>query len=87
MKKTLKTTTILLSILAIIYGVYLINKKPKLDPYEQAIQAIMQEESFIKSVRLQAETVKAKRDKAEIEKKLEGLRKQELELASSTSLE
>ena len=86
MKKTLKTITILSSILAIIYGVYLIKKQPveQTDPYEAKIQAIMERPEFIKSIRLQAETVQAKEDKQAIEKKLEELRKAELELASST---
>ena len=86
MKKILKTITIPLSILAIIYGVYLINKQPveQTDPYEAKIQAIMGRPEFIKSIRLQAETVQAKEDKQAIEKKLEELRKAELELASTS---
>lgn len=67
-------------------GKYYLNNKPvkQIDPYEAKIQSIMDRPEFIKSVRLQAETVQAKEDKQAIEKKLEELRKAELELASST---
>lgn len=83
MKKIKITLTIL--ILAIFsYGIYRTIQKPKIDPYEQEIQSIMQEPNFIKSVRNQAETIKANRDKEAIEKKLEGLRKEQLEIASSS---
>lgn len=83
MKKIKIILTIL--ILAIFsYGIYRTMQKPKIDPYEQEIQAIMQEPNFIKSVRNQAETIKANRDKEAIEKKLEGLRKEQLEIASSS---
>lgn len=87
MKKTLITLTIIIvAILA--YGIYnkLTVKQITQDPYEAKIQAIMQRPEFIKSIRLQAETVQAKEDKQAIEKKLEELRKAELELASTTSL-
>lgn len=86
MKKTLILTLIL--IIAFCSLLLYMNKldKPVItqDPYEAKIQAIMERPEFIKSIRLQAETVQAKEDKQAIEKKLEELRKAELELASST---
>ena len=85
MKKTLITLTIIIvAILA--YGIYnkLTVKQVLQDPYEAKIQAIMERPEFIKSIRLQAETVQAKEDKQAIEKKLEELRKAELELASTS---
>lgn len=83
MKKTLITLTIIIvAILA--YGIYNKLTVEQTDPYEAKIQAIMERPEFIKSIRLQAETVQAKEDKQAIEKKLEELRKAELELASST---
>ena len=84
MKKTLITLTIIIvAILA--YGVYnKLQPVEQTDPYEAKIQAIMERPEFIKSIRLQAETVQAKEDKQAIEKKLEELRKAELELASTT---
>ncbi len=84
--KKIKYILIILVISIFSYGIYRTINKPVIDPEEQAIQAIMQEPNFIKSVRNQAETIKANRDKEAIEKKLEQLRKVELELASSTSL-
>lgn len=87
MKKILITLTLIL--LAIVtYGIYnkLTVEQVTQDPYEAKIQVIMTRPEFIKSIRLQAETVQAKEDKQAIEKKLEELRKAELELASTTSL-
>lgn len=86
MKKTI-TALLFISIIALLaYGFYnkLTVEQVTQDPYEAKIQAIMQRPEFIKSIRLQAETVQAKEDKQAIEKKLEELRKAELELASST---
>lgn len=88
MKKTI-TALLFISIIALLaYGLYnkLTVKQIVQDPYEAKIQAIMERPEFIKSIRLQAETVQAKEDKQAIEKKLEELRKAELELASTTSL-
>ena len=82
--KKLKYILIILVIAIFSYGIYRTIQKPKIDPYEQEIQSIMQEPNFIKSVRNQAETIKANRDKEAIEKKLEGLRKEQLEIASSS---
>lgn len=84
MKKTLITLTIII-VAILTYGIYnKLQPVEQIDPYEAKIQAIMQRPEFIKSIRLQAETVQAKEDKQAIEKKLEELRKAELELASST---
>lgn len=86
MKKTL-ITLITIVFLISSYGAYKLYNVPvveQTDPYEAKIQAIMERPEFIKSVRLQAETVQAKEDKQAIEKKLEELRKAELELASTT---
>lgn len=86
MKKTI-TALLFISIIALLaYGFYnkLTVEQVTQDPYEAKIQAIMQRPEFIKSIRLQAETVQAKEDKQDAEKRLEGFRKAELELASST---
>lgn len=86
MKKTITALLTILIIALLAYGFYnkLTVKQIVQDPYEAKIQAIMERPEFIKSIRLQAETVQAKEDKQAIEKKLEELRKAELELASST---
>jgi hypothetical protein len=87
MKTTIKQILILIIFVLISIGAYrLYTRQTPItqDPYEAKIQAIMDRPEFIKSVRLQAETVQAKEDKQAIEKKLEELRKAELELASST---
>ena len=88
MKKTLITILfILVSTLLITPLVYIKLKQTPVqtDPYEAKIQAIMERPEFIKSIRLQAETVQAKEDKQAIEKKLEELRKAELELIASST--
>ena len=82
--KKIKYILIILILAIFSYGIYRTIQKPKIDPYEQEIQSIMQEPNFTKSVRNQAETIKANRDKEAIEKKLEGLRKEQLEIASSS---
>ena len=86
--KKIKYTLVIIIIAVIGYATYskLTTVATTVDPYEAKIQAIMQRPEFIKSIRLQAETIQAKEDKQAIEKKLEELRKAELELASSTSL-
>lgn len=84
--KLIKIISIVAIITLIVYAVITKLKQTPVqqDPYEAKIQAIMERPEFIKSIRLQAETVQAKEDKQAIEKKLEELRKAELELASST---
>jgi predicted Holliday junction resolvase-like endonuclease len=85
--KSIKYILLILIIALIGYAIYTkFNQTPviPIDKYEQDIQTIMNEETFQKSVRLQAETIHATREKKNIEKKLEDLRKQELELASTT---
>lgn len=86
MKKTL-ITLIIVIVVILAYGVYakFAVNQITVDPYEAKIQAIMQRPEFIKSIRLQAETVQAKEDKQAIEKKLEELRKAELELIASST--
>jgi len=65
------------------YGLYkTLYKAPEPSP----IYLIMQEESFKQSIKIQAENIYLDRQKAQIEKRKEELRKQELELASTTSL-
>jgi hypothetical protein len=88
MKTTIKQILILIIFVLIAIGGYRFYTRQtpvEVDPYEAKIQAIMDRPEFIKSVRLQAETVQAKEDKQAIEKKLEELRKAELELIASST--
>lgn len=62
MKTTIKQILILIILVLIVIGGYRFYTRPvKVDPYEAKVQAIMDRPEFIKSVRLQAETVQAKR--------------------------
>lgn len=86
MKKTIKNTiifiviaVILLTLAEAIYTKY--NKKP-VEP--SPIELIMQEPTFQASMKIQAENIHLDRQKAIIEKRKEELRKEELNLASTT---
>lgn len=85
--KKIKYILVIIIIAVIGYATYakLTTVVEQTDPYEAKIQAIMERPEFIKSIRLQAETVQAKEDKQAIEKKLEELRKAELELIASST--
>ena len=86
MKKTIKTIfilSIILAIPAVLAVLYKTFNKPVVEP--SPIDLIMQEPTFQASVKIQAENIHLDRQKAIIEKRKEELRKEELNLASSTT--
>jgi len=83
MKKT-KYIIIILIILLLGYGAYTkLNKQTPPEP--SPIDLIMQEPTFQASMKIQAENIHLDRQKAIIEKRKEELRKEELNLASTTT--
>ena len=81
MKKTL-ITLITIVLLISSYGVYKLYNKPVVAP--SPIDLIMQEPTFQASMKIQAENIHLDRQKATIEKRKEELRREELNLASTT---
>ena len=85
-----KTKHIIISIIILIIGFGIIQQirqytSPK--PVEPSpIELIMAEPTFQASMKIQAENIHLDRQKAIIEKRKEELRKEELNLASTTSL-
>jgi hypothetical protein len=82
MKKT-KYIIIILIVSLLGYGVYNKYNKPVVEP--SPIDLIMQEPTFQASMKIQAENIHLDRQKATIEKRKEELRKEELNLASTTT--
>jgi hypothetical protein len=87
MKKTIKTILAILALILIttpMYGLYQYkNKQAVVEP--SPIDLIMQEPTFQASMKIQAENIHLDRQKAIIEKRKEELRKEELNLASTTT--
>jgi hypothetical protein len=84
MKKTIKTLLIILIVSLLAYGAY--KKLSKVKPVEPSpIDLIMAEPTFKASMLIQAENIHLDRQKAIIEKRKEELRKEELNLASTTT--
>jgi hypothetical protein len=82
--KKIKYIIIILIVSLLGYGVYTkLNKQTPPEP--SPIDLIMQEESFQKSMRIQAEYIHLDREDAKREKRKEELRKEELNLASTTT--
>lgn len=91
--KTIKKITLVIVILTTLYALYafkITNKTPPPilptadEQYQEELNDIMNEETFKKSVYLQAERIHAEREKKAIETKLEEIRKAELNLASTS---
>jgi len=88
MKKTIKQFILRSIIIAVIttIGWLIYNHYNPIPPVEPSpIDLIMQEPSFQASMRIQAENIHLDRQNEAIEKRREELRKQELELASTTA--
>jgi len=83
MKKTITTLLILLAVILLLMPtIYRLRTKPVVKP--SPIDLIMQEPTFQASIKIQAENIHLDRQKAIIEKRKEELRKEELNLASTT---
>jgi hypothetical protein len=83
--KKIKYILAIIIISTIGYGLYKTFNKPiVVEP--SPIDLIMQEPAFQASMKIQAENIHLDRQREQIEKRKQELRKQELELASSTSL-
>jgi hypothetical protein len=81
----MKKTKYILIIAVIAIVIYAISEKFNPTPVEPSpIDLIMQEPTFQASMRIQAENIHLDRQKATIEKRKEELRKEELNLASTT---
>jgi len=81
--KKIKYILAIIIIALIGYGVYTtLQAKPIVEP--SPIDLIMQEPTFQASMKIQAENIHLDRQKAIIEKRKEELRKEELNLASTT---
>jgi len=80
--KTTKYIIIILIVSLLGYGAYTKLNKPAVEP--SPIDLIMQEPTFQASMKIQAENIHLDRQKAIIEKRKEELRKEELNLASTT---
>ena len=83
--KKIKYIIIILIVSLLGYGAY--KQLSKVQPIEPSpIDLIMQEPTFQASMKIQAENIHLDRQKAIIEKRKEELRREELNLASTTSL-
>jgi len=82
MKKT-KYIIIILIVSLLGYGIYNKYNKPVVEP--SPIDLIMQEPTFQASMKIQAENIHLDRQSKDIEKRKEELRKEELNLASTTT--
>ena len=82
MKKT-KYTLVIIIIAIGSYGLYKAYQRKPVEP--SPIDLIMQEPTFQASMKIQAENIHLDRQKAIIEKRKEELRKEELNLASTTT--
>jgi hypothetical protein len=83
--KKLKYILAIIIIAILSYGTHKYFYKPQVvEP--SPIDLIMQEPTFQASMKIQAENIHLDRQKAVIEKRKEELRKEELNLASTTSL-